>query len=304
MRITSFSNLADYARNAAVTPAVAVVEAQEEHTIESVITAAKDGIIRPVFIGDGMRIRELIEKAGAFPMDFEIVASGGAQESMKRAVEFIHAGDTAVLMKGSIDTSVFMKAVLNESNKLLSGNRLSVAGIFETAGYHKLFTISDMAINPYPDFDCKRAIVENAVKMLNSLGNECPKAAILSSVEKFNPKLPDSVDADALKRLGETGKIKNCIIEGPISFDLATSAEAAKIKEYTSPVAGDADLLIVPDLVAGNILAKCLTGMAGAKTAGAVLGAKIPIVLTSRSAAASDKYYSIALAACLGTNKI
>ena len=279
------------------TPAVAVVEAQEGHTIESAINAANDGIIRPIFIGDGMRIRALLEKAGAFPMDYEIISSEQPQDSMQSAVELIRAGHANILMKGSIETSLFMKAVLHERNELMAGGRLSVAGIFEAPGYHKLFSITDMAINTYPDFDCKRAIVENAVGMLNALGHERPKVAILSSIEKLNPKLHDTVDADALKRLNENGKLQNCIVEGPISFDLATDAQAAKIKGYVSPVAGDADLLVVPDLVAGNILAKCLTGMAGAQTAGTVLGARIPIILTSRSAPPSDKYYSIALAA-------
>jgi phosphotransacetylase len=136
------------------------------------------------------------------------------------------------------------------------------------------------------------------VALLHTLGIENPKVAVLSSVEKVNPKMPDSVDGDALKRMNQTGEIIGCAVEGPISFDLATSSEAARIKGFDSPVAGDADLLIVPDIVSGNILAKCLTGFAGATTAGAVLGARVPVILTSRSAEASDKYYSIALAAC------
>ncbi|MCL2228032.1 MAG: bifunctional enoyl-CoA hydratase/phosphate acetyltransferase [Oscillospiraceae bacterium] len=302
MHISCFNDLADCAKASEKKSRVAVVEAQDESTIKSVLSAAGDGIVHPILIGDGMKIRELIEKAGAFPMDFDIVSSNNAQESIKNAVDFIHAGEASVLMKGSIETSMFMKAVLHERNELLAGGRLSLAGIFETPSYHKLFAVSDMGVNTYPDFDCKRAIVENAVRMLNALGNARPKVAILSSIERLNPKLPDTVDADALKRLSESGKIKNCIVEGPISFDLATSSESAKIKGYTSPVAGDADLLIVPDLAVGNILAKCLTGFAGAQTAGTVLGAKVPIILTSRSAAADDKYASIALAACLGNS--
>ena len=159
--------------------------------------------------------------------------------------------------------------------------------------------MSDPALNTYPDFDAKKAIVVNAVKMLNALGYDRPKIAVLASVEKVNPKMPDTVDADALKKLSECGDIKNCVIEGPISLDLAISKESAKIKGYESPVAGDADLLIVPDINSGNLLAKSLTLLAGAQTAGCVLGAKVPAILVSRSAEASDKYYSIALAACI-----
>jgi phosphate butyryltransferase len=151
----------------------------------------------------------------------------------------------------------------------------------------------------YPDLNCKKAIIENAVRMLNTLGLEKPKVAVLAAVEKVNSKMPETVDAGTLKEMNQNGEIKNCIIEGPISFDLATSEEAARIKGYNSPVAGDADLLIVPDVVSGNILVKCLTGMAGALTAGTVLGAGIPIMFTSRSAEASDKYYSLALTACI-----
>ncbi|MCL2391706.1 MAG: bifunctional enoyl-CoA hydratase/phosphate acetyltransferase [Oscillospiraceae bacterium] len=300
MNITCFADLAKSAKAMKSKPVVAVVEAQDEHTVQSIVTAANDGVIQPILIGDSMKIRALIEKFGAFPMDFEIIASNDSKSSMKLAVDLIHSGDAAALMKGSINTSEFMKAVIDERNELMAGGRLSLAGLFETSAYHKLFAISDMAINTYPDFESKRAIVENAVGMLNTLGIDRPKVAILSSIEAVNPKIHDTVDADALKKMNELGKIKNCVIEGPISFDLATSSEAAKIKGYISPIAGDADLLIVPDLVAGNILAKCLTGMAGAQTAGTVLGAVVPVILTSRSAAPSDKYHSIALAAVLG----
>ena len=300
MNITCFNDLAAYAAGFSQKPVVAVVEAHDDSTVESVLEAASANMISPAFIGNRSRIKAIISKLGCFPGDFNIISSGGSKESIAAAVGLIKDGRACALMKGALDTGQLMRAVLSRENGLMLGARLSVAGFFETSSYHKLFALSDMAINVAPDFECKRTITENAVGMLNALGNACPKVAVLSSVEKINPKLPDTVDADALKRLCEAGKIKNCIIEGPISFDLATDSDAALVKGYKSPVAGDADLLIVPDLISGNILAKCLTGMAGAKTAGTVLGAKVPIILTSRSAAASDKYFSIALAACLG----
>jgi len=301
MEITRFTDLADAAKKAKVKTTVAVVEAQDENTIESVVRAAGDGIMHPILIGDARKIGELLARFGADPMGFDILPSGGAGESLKHAVDMIHHGEAAALMKGHIDTSEFMKAVIDRENDLLTGSRLSLAGIFETPNYHKIFAVSDMVVNAYPDFECKRVIIENAVAMLSAIGIKRPKVAALTAVEKINAKMPETIEADSLKKLGQNGIIKNCIIEGPISFDLATSPEAAIAKGYNSPVAGDADLLIVPDIAAGNILAKCLTGMAGAQTAGMILGAKIPIILTSRSARASDKYYSIALAACVGS---
>jgi len=278
----------------------AVVEAHDEHTIASVVEATNEGIMRPILIGNVLKIREYITKLGANHLDYEMISSDDAGGSLKYAVELVQTGDACALMKGNIETAKLLRAVLNERNDLITGGRLSLAGVFETPNYHKLFAVSDIVVNAYPDFECKRAIVENAVSMLAALGHSHPKVAVLAAIEKLNPRMPETVDANALKVMNQEGRIKNCVIEGPISFDLATSAEAAKIKEYDSPVAGDADLLIVPDIAAGNLLAKCLTGMAGARTAGAVLGAKVPIVLTSRSALTSDKYYSIALAALLG----
>jgi len=299
MMINRLSDLAIAAKEKDKKTVVAVVEAHDEHTVESVVNAANDGFMHPIFIGDIMRIREHLAELGAYPLDYEMIHSDNSRDSLINAIGLIQAGEAGALMKGSVNTQEFLKAVLNDRNGLLSGGRLSLAGLFETPNYHKLFAVSDMGLNSYPDFECKRAIVENAVQMLNTLGNPHVKVAVLAAIERVNPKMPDTVDANALKMMNQNDKIKNCVIEGPISFDLATSAEAARIKGFDSPVAGDADLLIVPDIVTGNILAKCLTGMAGAQTAGAVLGAKVPIILTSRSATASDKYYSIALAVIL-----
>ena len=298
MKITCFDDLAKEARNMAVKTVIAVVEAQDEHTLESVVKAARDDIMIPVLIGNTKKIGELLSRYGVDPSTFNIVQSGGADESLQKAVALINAGKATALMKGKLDSGQFIKVVVNKENDLTTGGMLSVAGFFETPKYHKIFAVSDMALNTYPDLAGKKLIVQNAVNMLGALGFENPKVAILSSVEKVNPKMRDTVDGDALKKMNQRGEITGCVLDGPISFDLATSPAAAGIKGYTSPVAGDADLLIVPDIVSGNILAKCLTGFCGAGTAGTVLGAKIPVILTSRSAESSDKYYSIALAAC------
>jgi phosphotransacetylase len=304
MKLTCFRDLEDEARALREKTVIAIVEAQEENTVRSVLRAERDGIMRPLFIGDAGKITKLLRENEADTAEFEIIPSGGTSESLKIAVEQVRTGKAAALMKGSVDTAELMKAVVNRENGLLLGDRLSLAALFEAPNYHKVFAVSDVVVNTYPDLDCKRTIVENAVWMLNTLGIQLPKVAVLAAIEKLNPRMPETVDADALREMNQNGKITNCVIEGPISFDLATSADAARIKGYDNPVAGDTDLLIVPDLTAGNILAKCLTGIAGARTAGMVLGAKVPIVLTSRSADESDRYYSIALAACAGRSGI
>lgn len=298
MKINCFADLATEAKNMTKKTIIAVVEAQDEHTLESVIKATEDEIMVPVLIGNVDKITEMLKHFGADPSKFNIVATNGIDESLQKAVELINAGKATAIMKGKLESGQFMKAIVTKDNGLLTGGKLSLVGFYETPKYHKLFAVSDMGLNTYPDLEGKKAIIENAVKMLHALGLESPKVAVLSSVEKVNPKMPDAVDGDALKTMNLNGEITGCIVEGPISFDLATSTDSAKIKGYESPVAGDADLLIVPDIAAGNILVKCLTGFCGANTAGTVLGAKVPVILTSRSAEASDKYYSIALAAC------
>lgn len=298
MKIRSFEDLAKEAREMTKKTIIAVVEAQDEHTLESVIKATQDGIMVPVLIGNDEKIRELLTHFGADPAVFEIVATSGVEESLAKAVSLIHAGKASAIMKGKLESGQFMKAIVTKENNLLAGGKLSLVGLYETPKYHKVFAVSDMGLNTYPDLEGKKIIVKNAVQLLHALGYDNPKVAILSSVEKPNPKMPDAVDGEALKQMNKDGEITGCIVEGPISFDLATSSDSARIKGYDSPVAGDADLLIVPDICAGNILVKCLTGFGDARTAGTVLGAKVPVILTSRSAETSDKYYSIALAAC------
>ena len=303
MKISCFDDLISEAKKMERKTVLAVVEAQEENTLRSVVAAANDGIVTPMLIGSVEKIRELLAKLVDNPEKFDIIQSDSVAESIKLAVEMIHSGRATAIMKGNLESGDYLKAIVNKETGLLdAGMMLSLSGLFTLPGYHKVFAVSDVALNTYPDLQGKKVIIQNAVKMLRALGIETPKVAVLAAVEKLNPKMPETVDADALKTMNQTGEITGCIVEGPISFDLATSPESVKIKNYSSPVAGDADLLIVPDLSAGNILAKSLTGMAGAQTAGIVLGAKVPVVLTSRSAEASDKYYSIALAACLSAN--
>ena len=301
MSITSLNDFVDRAKKNEKKTIIAVVEAHDEHTLESVIEAANEEIMTPRLIGNREKIEIMLAEFGADPAKFSIIPTGSVEESLDCAVEMINAGDATALMKGKLESADYLRAIVKKENGLLDeGSKLSVTGFFSPPRYHKLIAVSDPGLNTYPDFEGKKAIIGNAVRMLNALGVVMPKVAVLASVEKVNPKMQDTVDAAALKKSGENGEIPNCIIEGPISLDLALSMDSARIKGYASPVAGDADILIVPDITAGNVLVKCLTTLADAQTAGCVLGAKIPAILVSRSAEASDKYYSIALAACIG----
>ncbi|MBQ8831471.1 MAG: bifunctional enoyl-CoA hydratase/phosphate acetyltransferase [Oscillospiraceae bacterium] len=302
MQIKSFKELAAAASAMPVKTVVAVVEAHDNHTLEAVIEAKKDGIIEGLLIGNEEKIKEILTANGADPADYQIIGTNALEESLQVAVENINAGKATAIMKGKLETGQFMKAIVNKQNGLLSGGLLSLVGLYEHANYHKLLAVTDQGLNTYPDLNGKKNLIINAVGLLKKLGVEEPKVAVLAAVEKVNPKMPESVDGAELKKMNQEGEITGCIVEGPISFDLAVKQGAAAIKGYESPVAGDADILVVPDIAAGNILVKCMTDYAGAMTAGTILGAKVPVIVTSRSAEASDKYYSIALAAYAAGN--
>ena len=297
MEIKSFKELAAAAAAMPNKTVVAVVEAHDLHTLEAVIEAKKEKIIEATLIGNEEKIREILTSEGADPAEYTIIATEGLEESLKVAVDCINSGKANAIMKGKLETGQFMKAVVKKENGLLAGGLLSLIGLYEHPNYHKLLAVTDQGLNTYPDLNGKKNLIQNAVKLLHSIGIENPKVAVLAAVEKVNPKMPESVDGAELKKMNQEGEITGCIVEGPISFDLAVKQGAAAIKGYESPVAGDADLLVVPDIAAGNILVKCMTDYAGAMTAGTIVGAKVPVIVTSRSAEASDKFYSIALAA-------
>jgi phosphate butyryltransferase len=302
MKINSFNDLVVNVQRMTKKSRVAVIAADDEHTLDAIVEARKHNLIAPALIGDRPKIEAILGKFNEDPGQYQIIAAADVDACIKIAVDMVRAKTADVIMKGKLETGPMMKAIVNKENGLRKEGIISVVGFYETDKYHKLFAVTDMAVNTYPDLAAKKQIVQNAVDLLNALGFVRPKVAVLAAVEKLNSKMPETVDADALKQMSLSGELTGCIVEGPISFDLATSKAAADIKGYQSPVAGDADLLLVPEITTGNVLVKCLTGMAGATTAGLVVGAKVPVVLTSRSAEASDKYYSIALAAYAAAN--
>ena len=295
MKITCFSDLVTEAKTRK--SVIAVVNAHEQHTLEAVLHAKREGISDAILTGDAKTIRAIISAHGDDTSAFEIIDSPDKEHALFSAMDAIKSGRANNLMKGGIETGDFLRTVLSRDNGLRGDRLLSVIGLYETKSYHKLFAVSDFAMNIAPTLEEKKSIIENAAGLLLNLGIDAPKIAVLSETERLNPKISASVDAAALKRMWKDGWLPGCILEGPIAFDLAMDKEAAETKHFESPVAGDADLLVVPDIVAGNIFVKSLTTLAGAITAGIVLGAKIPVILSSRSATVDDKYYSIALAA-------
>lgn len=200
-------------------------------------------------------------------------------------------------MKGFLDTSVILKAVVNKEKGLGKGGVMSHFTMFEVPNYHKILAAVDGGMVTYPTLDQKKAIIENTVSVLKSYGYENPKVGVLACVEKVNPKMPETVEADAIAKMNADGEISGCVVEGPISYDCAMSVEVAKTKRYEGQVAGNVDILVAPNIHAGNIMGKMLTITCQAKMAGFIVGAKCPIVLTSRGSSAEEKYLSIVMSA-------
>ena len=271
--------------------------AHDEHSLDAVYEAYKDGIVTPIFVGKEEEIKKICNEEGFDFGDVTIYNIDDDVECAKKAVELIRNGEGDFLMKGKMQTADLLKQVVNKETGLQIGKIMSHVGIFEIPNYHKLVVMTDGGMLVSPDLEKKAKIINNAVETLHNMGYEIPKVGVLCAAEKLNEKAQESVDAAALKEMNEKGEISGCIVEGPISYDIALNKDIADFKGFESPVAGDADILIVPNMAAGNMLGKswCLT--AGGEMAGIIVGAKAPIVLTSRGATAEEKFYSIVFAA-------
>ena len=268
--IKNFEQLKEMLKAMPVKRKVAVVPAQDEHTLEAISHAYRDGMVEPVLIGAEPKIREILAQIGTDADKMTIIHVEDPTEAIQKAADMARDGEVDCIMKGKTE---------------------------ESPNYHKVFAITDVGLLTYPSKDQKKAAIQNAVEAFHALGVEQPKVAILAAVEKVNPKMKETVEAAEIKEEG----VEGCIIEGPISYDLAMDPASAPIKGYVSPVAGDADLLVVPDIVSGNIAAKTITVIGGGRTGGVVLGAKVPVLLVSRAASADDKYMSIVIAALVGS---
>ena len=275
---------------------VAVAAAANTLVLRSIQEAQDAGLVSALLVGREDEIEEKAEEAGLALNGAKIVPTETTVESAARAVELVREGEADILMKGHLHTDDFLRAVLRAEVGLRTDRLLSHVFVMEIPMYHKLLLITDAAINIAPDLVEKGVIIQNAVDMLRQLGVDPPKVAVLSAVETINPKIPSTVDAACLHKMAERGQIKNAIVDGPLAFDNAISAAAAREKGIKSQVAGDADIVLVPDLDAGNILYKNLEYLANAHIAGIVMGARAPIVLTSRSDPSRARVHSLALA--------
>lgn len=282
---------------------IAVAAAQEHSAIEAVVDAAKAGIAEPILIGDVAAMEAVAREIGADISAFRKIEEKDIAKAAALAVELVKKGEADIVMKGILDTSVLLKAVLNKENGLNAGRLTSHVAVMEVPTYHKLLLVTDAAINIAPDVPAKLDIIANAVQVAKALGIPKAKVALLAAVEKVNhEKMPCTADAAIITQMNRRGQVKDCVVDGPLALDNAISAESAKIKKIVSDVAGDADVLVAPDIEAGNILYKCLLDLGQAKGAGLVVGAAKPVVLTSRADTAETKLASIALA-CLVSAK-
>lgn len=272
---------------------VAVASAHDAHSLEAVFRANEEGILDYILIGDAEEIYRIAEKEGHALDRSRVMDVHGEAETAYEAVKQVREGNADFLQKGLMQTASILKAVLNKETGIGTGSTMSLVAFLDIPAYHKIVAVSDGGMLMYPDLEQKKAIVKNAVQLFADFGYEEPKVAALCAVEVFNPKMPESVDADQLKKLAEQGDLGKCLLEGPISFDLAVSKEAAEIKGFHSPVTGDVDIFLVPDISAGNIMVKSLLAFAGAKMAGCVVGASCPIAMNSRGASFEEKYYSL-----------
>jgi phosphate butyryltransferase len=274
--------------------------AQDDHSLEAVSLATDKKYIEPILVGDADQIKEIADKNKIDLKKFNIINEPNITEAVAKSVKLVHYGEADILMKGHVGTAVLLKGVLNKEWGLRKNEVVSHIALFEIQAYHhKILALTDVAMNIAPDLNTKVGIINNSVEFLIKLGVEKPKVAVLGAVELVNEMMPATMDSALLSKMADRGQIKNCIIDGPLAFDNAISAESAKHKGIVSNVAGDADLLLLPDIEAGNVLYKSFVFFANAKTAANIVGASAPIVLTSRSDSEESKLDSIVLAAAV-----
>lgn len=283
-------------RQASRLPVLGLVHPGDSLALQAALAVHQAGIARPILIGARDEIQRAAEAArlDITALQIEATATGGPAAA-KRAVAMARDGTVAMLMKGSLHTDELMSAVVDKVLGLRGSRRISHAFLFDLPRYHKLLALADCVVNIAPDIETKRDILANAVELLQKLGTPAPKVAIVTAVETVSPHIPATLDAQALVQAASQGAWPGAVVEGPFGFDNAFSAEAARIKRIESKVAGDADLMLMPDLNAGNMLYKSFVYAAGAECAGLVLGAKVPVVLTSRADSQMARLASVAL---------
>ena len=278
---------------------MAVACANDDHTLEAVVNARREGIVEPILVGDKKIITEILaELKEEIPEENIIdVPADDLQKACETAVKLVSEGKADFLMKGKVDTKIILKEVVNKEYGLGQGRLMSHFTMFEVPTYHKVILPVDGGMVTYPDLQQKKEIIQNTVDTLVAMGYDCPKVGVLACVEKVNPKMPESVDAAELQAMNERGEITNCIVEGPIQYDCVMRKDLADFKGLDSKIAGDPDVLVAPNIHAGNIMGKMYAISCGAKMAGFIVGAKCPIVMVSRGSTAEEKYLSIVVSA-------
>lgn len=298
--IKSFAEVLQKAKDQE-TKKVAVAVAQDKPVLEAIRDAKEQGIADAILVGEKSQIEAIAAEIGMDLSNFEIVDEKDNVKAALKAVELVSSGKADMLMKGLIDTANFLRAVLNKEVGLRTGKLMSHVGVFQLNNFDRLLFLTDAAFNMYPELKDKVDIVKNAVTVAQAVGVEKPKVAPICAVEVVNPSMQATVDASILSKMNDRGQIKGCFIDGPLALDNALSEEAAAHKGVTGPVAGRADILLMPNIEAGNIMYKTLTYTTECKSGALLVGTSAPVVLTSRNDSHETKMYSIALAALVAT---
>jgi phosphate acetyltransferase len=285
-------------------PVTAVAHPCDEVSLHGAVEAARMRLIEPILVGPAERIRELAAREELDISGLEIVDAAHSHDSAAKAVALVSQGRAQALMKGSLHTDELMAAAVSREAGLRTARRISHAFLMDIPGHPEALMVTDAAINIAPSLEDKIDIVQNAIDLAHALEVDAVRVAILSAMETVNPKVPSTIEAAALCKMADRGQITGAVLDGPLALDNAISPEAAATKKISSPVAGHANVLVVPDLEAGNMLAKCMSFLAGADAAGIVLGARVPIVLTSRADALLTRLASCAVASLLAQARL
>lgn len=285
------------------TKKVAVAVAQDEPVLEAIKEATEKGIAQAILVGDKQQIQEIAKKIDLDLSDYEIMDIKDPKKATLEAVKLVSSGHADMLMKGLVDTATFLRCVLNKEVGLRTGKLMSHVAVFEVEGWDRLLFLTDAAFNTYPELKDKAGMINNAVVVAHSCGIEMPKVASICPVEVVNTSMQSTVDAALLAKMSDRGQFKGCIVDGPFALDNAISEEAAHHKGVTGPVAGKADILLLPNIETANVMYKTLTYFSKSKNGGLLVGTSAPVILTSRADSFETKVNSIALAALVAAKK-
>lgn len=288
-----FKEIEAYILEQKIKKRLVLANAQDEDTLSAVVMAAKRGVIEPVLVGIPEKIKDLLNKMGEDPESYEIIKEPDERKAGMLACQMVKDGKADMPMKGLMQTATFMRCILDKERYgfVPDGALLSQATVMEFQ--NRMMIVTDCAVNVTPDYNDKLKLIKNAVRLAGALHIECPKVAVVCALETVNPKMPSTVDAALLAKACDRGQIKGCIVDGPFGLDNAISEEAARCKGIQSPVAGHPDILLMPDLCAGNIFTKSIHYFANIISSGTLCGTTVPVVMTSRTDSPEDKYYSI-----------